>query len=920
MAIHASIPPDLAQNAEQAAKQIAAGTLSLVDLFQITQALNEHGRQETSIQLFRSWLATPSPLAYAAWFNLAILLNARGDFGGAEAAYRNAVAQNPRFCEGILNLGTLLERTQRQQEALDTWRLIGNFADPANPGERSFLTQSLNNQGRLLEIMRDFPAAEEVLTRSLHLNPEQDDVITHWVHLRQKQCHWPVFSTSASGVPEARLMHAASALGMLSGSGDPAVQLATARRFIRDKVQIDLPQLSSPTGYQHSRLRVGYLSSDFCAHAVSILTAELYGLHDRQRVEVFGFDWSKDDGTPMRARVLAGFDQHIRIHELNDEEAARLIRSHEIDILVDLHGLTNGARPNILSYRPAPVQITWLGLPGTTAHPHIDYVIADPFVLPPELEPYFTEKPLHMPRTFQINDRQREIGVKPTREANRLPEDAFVFCAFNNCYKITEDVFGAWMRILRRTENSVIWIMADNDEVITNLRRQAELAGVAAERLVFAGRALPPDYLARFQIADLFLDTAPFNGGTTASDALWAGLPVLTCSGRTFSSRMAGSLLNAVDLPELITFNLADYEEQAVALAQQPERIAAMKAQLVTRRMECALFDTPTFVRQLEDRFEEVALGSRVPVDSAAAQARSDLPLASVLMAVANEPEKTLQSLHSALAQNYGHVEIIISDASAGEDTAELLAPLLAQHAHVRYWRAPGLDALANQRNAYKLAQGAFVCFLSAGEVQHPHKLQYMMSYALTQGNVGLVSAFCQPLDAEGNFASSAEGPLYTAETRIGGVSLGDMMLSNSRNIAGGTGAVLFAKQVAGPRYGEFLGREYQYLPEVASWLSVLHRTDCVYLPQALSFAPQAAAPATAPIGETIEWLQLLCDAHQHGRFQTNRAMLHPVLASKLVTAQLQLAAAHEQIKQGVYELERIHALIRQANTILLAP
>jgi predicted O-linked N-acetylglucosamine transferase (SPINDLY family) len=920
MVTPASIPADLAQKAEQAAKKIAAGALSLVELFQLTDALNRHGRHETSIQLYRSWLATPSPLAYAANFNLAILLNARGDLGGAEAAYRNAVAQNPRFCEGILNLGTLLEKTHRPQEAVDTWRLVDSFADPANPADRAFLVQSLNNQGRLLEIQRDFPAAEEALTRSLHLNPDQDDVITHWVHLRQKQCRWPVFSTSASGVPEARLMNAASALGMLSGSGDPAIQLAAAQRFIRDKIKTDLPQLSSPAGYQHSRLRIGYLSSDFCAHAVSILTAELYGLHDRARVEVFGFDWSKDDGTPLRARVLAGFDQHVRIHELTDEEAARLIRSHEIDILVDLHGLTSGARPTILSYRPAPVQVTWLGLPGTTAHPHIDYVIADPFVLPPELEPYFTEKPLHLPRTFQINDRQRAIGPTPSRAANNLPQEAFVFCAFNNCYKITEEMFGAWMRILRRVPHSVLWVMADHAEMRVNLGRQAELAGVAAERLVFAGRAQPADYLARFQIADLFLDSNPFNGGTTASDALWAGLPLLTYAGRTFSSRMAGSLLRAVDLPELVTFSVAEYEERAVALAQQPAQLAALKDRLRADRLQSALFDTPAFVRDLEDAYERVALGSRVAHAGPAEAARSALPLVAVLMPVADTPAQTLQSLHSALEQSYANVEIIVSDASAGDATASLLAPLLAQHLRIRYWRAPGLDPVANQRNAYKLAQAPFVCFLMAGEMQHPQKLQQMMSYALSQANVGMVSAYCQPLGSDGNFAAADAGPLYRQETRIGGTSLGDMMLSSNQNIIGGAAGVMFSKLVAGPRYGEFLGREYQHLPLVASWLAVLQRTDCVYLPHALSFVPPAPPPAAAPIGETLEWLQLLCDAHEQGVYQTQRQQLHPLLASKLVTAQLQLAAAHEEIKRGAYELERIHALIRQANTILLAP
>lgn len=933
MAHPASLPPELAQSLESATRAIAGGTLQLVELFQLTQALQQHDRQDTAIQLYRDWLAgPPSPLAYAAWFNLAIALNARDDIAGAEAAYRSAIAHHPRFSEGHLNLGTLLERTRRHPEALEAWRVVLEYADPAAPGERGFLIQALNNLGRLLEIMRDYPAAEDMLTRSLHLDPQQQDVITHWVHLRQKQCKWPVFSSSASGVPEHELMVATSALGMLSGSGEPAMQLASAQRFVREKVRSDMPQLSGPAGYEHTRLRVGYLSSDFCSHAVSILTAELYGLHDRARVEVYGFDWSNDDGSPLRARVLAGFDHHVRIHELSDEEAAHLIRSHEIDILVDLHGLTLGARPNILSYRPAPVQVTWLGLPGTTALPQIDYVIADPFVLPPELEPYFTEKPLHMPRTFQVNDRERRIGKRPTRADCGLPEDAFVFCAFNNNFKITQDVFLTWMRILQRVPDSVLWVVSDNEQVQTNLSRQAELAGVPAARLHFAGRALPADYLARFQVADLFLDTIPFNGGTTASDALWAGLPVLTCSDRTFSARMAGSLLHAVDLPELVTFNLQDYEDKAVALAQDRPRVEAMKRQLVDNRLTCALFDTPRFVRDLEDAFDRVALGRRIPAGAEADAASSPaaaalrLPLVSILIPAdaGSTSAAVLQSVGSALAQQgWARLEIVVSDATGDTAVVDALAPLLGRSAQLRHLRAAGLDAAANLQNVYKFAQGEFIAFMQPGELFHPQKILLMMGYMATQPGPGMVVSWVQQMDEAGNYVPpvAGAGPLYPSETRIGGQSLGEMMLANSQNIAGAVGGVLFRKSLVGARFGDFLGRSYTALPEVASWLGLLAQGDCVYLPHALSYTP---APAQKGLPERIaaqvEWLQLLCDAHQRDVYSRNRALLHDALTNKLVACLMFLSATHEEVKRGAYELERIHAVVRQASTILLAP
>ena len=659
---------DAGRSALVLAKQ---GRLPIIELFQACQNLADAGERALAIQLYRAWLGhTASPVAYAVQFNLAVMYSDNGDLPEAEAAYRMALAQNPQFNEAHLNLGSLLERRQRPDEALASWRNLLAYSKPETPADRPFTIQALNNLGRLLEIQKDFPGAEDMLTRSLQLDPKQRNVITHWVHLRQKQCKWPVYSTSASGVPEEDLMDATSALAMLSASGDPARQLAASRRFVEDKVIKNVTPLSGPHGYGHERLRIGYLSSDFCSHAVSILTAELYGLHDRSKVEVFGFDWSREDGSPLRARVLAGMDQHVRIHSISDEEAARLIRLHEIDILVDLHGLTLGARPNILAYRPAPVQVTWLGLPGPTGMPSIDYVIADPFVLPPELEPYFTEKPLHMPRTFQINDRQRVIGPRPTRAANQLPEDAFVLCAFNNAFKINPEMYETWMRIMRRVPDSLLWLVADTPELRTNLARQAELAGVAKERIVFAERVVPADYLARYQVADLFLDTAPFNGGTTASDALWAGLPVLTCAGRTFSSRMAGSLLQAVDLPQLITTNLQDYEDKAVALANDRAQVAALKQQLHEQRLTSPLFDSAQFVRDLEQRYAQIAIqgnaglkapqfaGARAPVT------KSVLPRVSILMPTHNRPDYAELALQSILAQTWDNLEIVISDNS----------------------------------------------------------------------------------------------------------------------------------------------------------------------------------------------------------------------------------------------------------------
>jgi predicted O-linked N-acetylglucosamine transferase (SPINDLY family) len=585
--------------------QAERGVLPLVELFNAAQALIDDGAPQAAVRLYEQWLAhAHSPLAYAVWFNLAICHSGIGDDRRAEGDYLKAIALNPGYIEARLQLGALYERQGRADDALATWQAILTNV-PDLPANETLHVQTLNFIARLLEHGKRLPEAAAVLTQSLQHKSDQPAVTAHWVHVRQKLCRWPVWQAFDSVTVEQQKRHT-SALTMLGASSDPAELLAAAQRFVDGRVPANLARLSDPAGYPHRRIRIGYLSSDLCTHAVSMLTAELYELHDRSRVEVYAFSWSREDESPLRARVVGAMDHYVRIDRMTDEAAARTIRDHEIDVLVDLHGLTQGARPGILAWRPAPVQVTWLGFPGPTAIPGIDYVIADAFVLPPELEPHFTERPLRMPHTFQINDRRRVTGAPTDRAAHGLPAQAFVFCSFNSTAKITPDMFAAWMRILRRVPDSVLWLLAEETETGDNLAREAASQGVEGNRLVFADRVPTADYLARLPLADLFLDTAPFNAGTTASDALWAGLPLLTCAGRTFCARMAGSLLHAIGLPELVTHTLADYEELAVALATDGARLAALRRRLAENRDSSPLFDTPRFVRDYEDLLASV--------------------------------------------------------------------------------------------------------------------------------------------------------------------------------------------------------------------------------------------------------------------------------------------------------------------------
>jgi predicted O-linked N-acetylglucosamine transferase (SPINDLY family) len=550
--------------------------------------------------LYRTWLGkNASPLAHIAWFNLGTLLSNEADLPGAEAAYREAIRLAPAFLQPRLNLGLLLERLGKIDEALAEWRWVEQNIPPANAEHRPMVVLALNNLGRALENRKQNNEALACLTRSLHLDPAQPDALQHWIHLRQKLCLWPVYATLPRISP-AFMQDSTSALAMLSLSDDPAAQLEAARRFVQKKVKSDVPRLVSPQPYGHKKLRIAYVSSDFSLHPVSMLTVELFELHDRERFEVYGYCWSPEDGSTLRQRVIQAMDHFTRINTMSDEEAARRIRADQIDILIDLQGQTAGARANLLAWRPAPVQITYLGLPATTGLPSIDYVIADRFLIPEDAAPHYSEKPLYLPDVYQVSDRQRKASAPPSRAACGLPETGFVFCSFNNNFKFTPEVFGAWLRILQRVPGSVLWLLADTPGSEANLRTEAEKAGMTQDRLIFAPRVSPEDYLARYQVADLFLDSFPFNAGTTANDALWMSLPVLTLTGRSFASRMAGALLTAAQLPELITLNLKDYEEKAVALANDPAACQRLRQHLQQVRESGVLFDTPRFVRNLE--------------------------------------------------------------------------------------------------------------------------------------------------------------------------------------------------------------------------------------------------------------------------------------------------------------------------------
>lgn len=531
-----------------------------------------------------------------AFNNRANVLNQLRRFDEALDASERAIALRPDLAQAQYNRGIALHELRRFEEALASYdAAIARAPDYA---------EALLNRGTALVDLRRYDAARASYARALALDPEQKYLEGMHLQARMLICDWTDFEADRAelnrSVGEGAL--ASLPLHLLPLSSDPLIQLACARSYFHDKVPGSFVPLWRGERYSHGRIRLAYLSSDLRDHAVSLLAAGLFERHDRNRFETIAISSGPATPSAMRTRLEAAFDRFIDVRELDDPQVARLVRDLEIDIAVDLNGFTEGARPTVFARRPAPVQINYLGYAGTIGSPYWDYILADRFVIPADSRDAYVEKVVELSGSFMVNDDRRQIADHvPSRAEEGLPENGFVFCCFNNAYKITPDVFDIWMLLLRKIEGSVLWLSSLHAAGVANLRREAETRGVVANRLVFAPKvARNEDHLARIRLADLFVDTLCYNAHVTAADALWAGVPLLTCSGTTFASRVGGSLLDAVGLPELITTSLSDYEMLALRLARDPELLSSLRQRLARNRASFPLFDTARFTRHLE--------------------------------------------------------------------------------------------------------------------------------------------------------------------------------------------------------------------------------------------------------------------------------------------------------------------------------
>ena len=546
-------------------------SLTLAELFGTCGALQESGKALEALSVYQNWLGQSNdPHRHMAWYNYGSLLQSVGKSQEAVEAYGQCLALQPRFAQALINLGLTLEKLGQREQALQQWATLVGQRLLKDPPDAEMLVLALNHIGRVQEDLKQYDLAEQALEESLAIKPKQKGALQHWIHIRQKACKWPVYKVLPNITHNDMLM-ATSPLAMLALTDDPVQQLLTAYAFVERTYGFKEEFLSKGRTYQHDRIRIGYVSGDLCVHAVGLLLAELLEGHDREKFEVYGYDYSPEDGTPHRERLKKAFD-HLRfIHKLTDRQVAEQVLADEIDVLIDLHGLSSGARPGIFALHPAPKQGTYLGFMGTTGMPWFDFVIADKYVLPEELTPYFTEKPLYVEGSFIPLTKDDTSIREATRAEFGLPEDAFVMAAFGNVYKITEEMFATWMQILEKIPHALLWFVDDNPTTTANLHQHALQAKADMSRIIFTTRSAHAEYKAKLKVADVFLDNYPYNCGSTTNDAISVGLPLITRSGKTLVSRMGKSILSAFEIPELISESNEQYINTCVKLSQDAE-------------------------------------------------------------------------------------------------------------------------------------------------------------------------------------------------------------------------------------------------------------------------------------------------------------------------------------------------------------
>jgi protein O-GlcNAc transferase len=599
--------------------------------YNLAKALSDSGNEKDALAHHKK-AVSGAPNNSDAWLNYGKTLFNLGEFLEALLKYDKAISLRPDYPEAWVNKGLALCELKRYEEAIadydkalslksdlvEAWTGKGLVLQELNRYEEAIAhydealslrpdsAETWASKGSILRTLKRYQEAIQHYVKALSLRSDLDWLCGDLLDAKMKICRWSDLSDSLESIckkvmANGRVIYPFS---LLSLNDNALLHKKSSEIYIQKICPKSLILGVIPKHPKRQKIRIGYFSADFHNHATAYLMAELFELHDKSQFELVGFSFGPIASDEMRQRLEKSFDQFVEVGNKSDIEIAQLSRNLNIDIAIDLKGFTKDARTGIFSHRTAPIQVNYLGYPGTMGADYIDYIIADRSIIPVESQAFYSEKVVCLPGSYQVNDRKRLTSNREfTRQELGLPENGFVFCCFNNNYKILPSSFEGWMRILKAVDGSVLWLFQDNPWAKENLRQEASKHGLDVNRLVFAQRLPLAEHLARHRQADLFLDTFPYNAHTTASDALWAELPVLTMMGKSFASRVAASLLNAIGLPELITNTQEEYEILAIELAKTPQKLAEIKLKLANNRLTTPLFDTPLFAKNLESAY-----------------------------------------------------------------------------------------------------------------------------------------------------------------------------------------------------------------------------------------------------------------------------------------------------------------------------
>ncbi len=574
-------------------------SLDINSILEAGRKLEASGLVSQAIEVFREWLKINAnvELSFLIWYEFGRLLQKDGNYVKAESSFRAALEQKPQFVEAMLALGKSLESQGKLDQAIATWQ-------SAIPSEELQI-DLLNNIARLMDQTHRPEDAELALVRSLKLNNRQDAVVTTLLQQRQKLCRWPVISEEIGADIEFQKEHIGPLMS-LALTDDPKENLGSVNRFLKSK-QLDKVAQSPIKRAQfyknHTKIRVGFLSADFRMHATSIFFAPLIEGLDRKIFEVYLLDITTASDTffEMRKRLISVADQHVPLQNIDDAAAIARIIESEIDVLVDLSGLTAGARPGIVAARVAPLQMSYIGFLASCGMPSVDYIVTTKDLFPKKNQSGFTEEPLYLKATYLVVDPYTELQPGVTRAQFNLPEDGMIYCALLNSYKITPQMFGAWMNILKAVPDSVLWLVDENPTTRKNLESYATSHGIDKARLHFSQRVHPAQYRSQLALADLFLDTSPYGNGATARDAVIANLPILTKPGRTMMSRLSAHVMKSIGLKELIVKDIASYENKAIEIGKNKSMIREIKEKMLASRTTSPLFNAEKFTKDFGD-------------------------------------------------------------------------------------------------------------------------------------------------------------------------------------------------------------------------------------------------------------------------------------------------------------------------------